>query len=348
MRKHYLDNLRTMVILLLFLYHTFMIWNNFGSKFYIWGGNNAFLSSCIVLVSSWLMPLLFVIAGISARYSLQKRSTMTFIKERIIRLLIPLLFGIILLIPLQTYFARKFFYDCSDNIWEHYAYFFTHCSDLNGYDGMFSFGHLWFILYLLFISLLTLPLFRLVSLKKVEKFVNNANINFIFLLFLPIVLCHYIGNFGGQSIGKYTLLYLIGYFVFTDKIIDRLLDIKRIVLPMFLISETVLVISYFKFQTYDDIFVNFVGWIGILACIILGKLFLDKANQITNYFRKSSFSIYLLHQTILVIIGYYSLMLMKHIVLEVLVIILGSFVVTVLFYEIIHRIPILKKIIGVR
>lgn len=40
MRKHYLDNIRTIVILLLFPYHTFMIWNNFGTKFYIWGGNN--------------------------------------------------------------------------------------------------------------------------------------------------------------------------------------------------------------------------------------------------------------------------------------------------------------------
>ena len=83
MRKHYLDNIRTIVILLLFPYHTFMIWNNFGTKFYIWGGNNNVLSSLIVLVSSWIMPVLFVIAGMSARYSLEKRNIREFVKERI-------------------------------------------------------------------------------------------------------------------------------------------------------------------------------------------------------------------------------------------------------------------------
>ncbi len=35
-RKHYIDNLRNLAILLLFPVHTFMIWNNFGSRFYIW------------------------------------------------------------------------------------------------------------------------------------------------------------------------------------------------------------------------------------------------------------------------------------------------------------------------
>ncbi len=39
MRKHYLDNLRTIMILL-FPVHTFMIWNNYGEKFYVWGGEN--------------------------------------------------------------------------------------------------------------------------------------------------------------------------------------------------------------------------------------------------------------------------------------------------------------------
>ena len=67
MRKHYLDNIRTITILLLFPYHTFMIWNNFGPKFYIWGGNNIVLSSVIVSLSPWLMPVLFVIAGMSAK-----------------------------------------------------------------------------------------------------------------------------------------------------------------------------------------------------------------------------------------------------------------------------------------
>lgn len=63
-RKHYIDNLRNLTILLLFPVHTFMIWNNFGSRFYIWQGECKILSTLIVLVNPWFMPILFVLAGI--------------------------------------------------------------------------------------------------------------------------------------------------------------------------------------------------------------------------------------------------------------------------------------------
>ena len=65
-RKYYIDNLRNLTILLLFPVHTFMIWNDFGSRFYIWLGENKILSTLIVLINPWFMPLLFVLAGMSA------------------------------------------------------------------------------------------------------------------------------------------------------------------------------------------------------------------------------------------------------------------------------------------
>ena len=80
-RKHYIDNLRNLTILLLFPVHTFMIWNNFGSRFYIWQGESKILSTLIVLVNPWFMPILFVLAGMSARYALQKRTTKEFIMQ---------------------------------------------------------------------------------------------------------------------------------------------------------------------------------------------------------------------------------------------------------------------------
>lgn len=88
-RKHYIDNLRNLTILLLFPVHTFMIWNDFGSHFYIWQGESKILSTLIVLVNPWFMPLLFVLAGMSARYALEKRTNKEFILQRISKLLIP-------------------------------------------------------------------------------------------------------------------------------------------------------------------------------------------------------------------------------------------------------------------
>jgi len=348
MRKQYLDNIRIIAILLLFPYHTLMIWNNFGLKFYIWAGGNNILSSLLILVSAWLMPVLFVIAGISSRYSLEKRNMKQFIKERIEKLLIPFISGLILFIPFQTLYARKFFFNYNGEILENLSYFFTHFSDLNGYDGMFTFGHLWFLLYLFVITLITLLITEKLPFDKVNPKINKINIVGTVLLFIPIFVFYHIGNFDGQSIGKYIVLYLLGYYLFSDDFIEKLVKYKGIILSLFGISQLLLVVLYFKYSYYGDLLVNFVGWLGILSCIIVGKLFLNQENNITNYFKKASFPIYILHQTFLVIIGYYALMVLDNMVLQMNVIMFGGLIISILVYEIISRIPIFKKVIGVR
>ncbi len=156
MRKYYLDNLRNFTILLLFPVHTFMIWNDFGLKFYVWGGENRVISTLIVLINPWFMPLLFAIAGISARYSLKKRTILEFCVERVNRLLIPFVAGMVLLVPVQTFYARKFFFGYEGGIIENMKYFFTHVTDFTGYDGGITPGQLWFILFLFLISLVSL------------------------------------------------------------------------------------------------------------------------------------------------------------------------------------------------
>ena len=105
---------------------------------------------------------------------------------------------------------------------------------------------------------------------------------------------------------------------------------------------------YALYGYYGDLFVNFVGWLGILSCIIIGRLFMNKENKITKYFKKSAFPIYILHQTVLVIIGFYTFKMLDNIYLQVCTIIFGSFIVTVVLYEVISKIPVVKKIIGVR
>ena len=173
MRKHYVDNLRNLTILLLFPVHTFMIWNDFGSRFYIWQGENRILSTLIVFVNPWFMPLLFVLAGASARYALQKRTTKEFVRQRIHKLLIPFLCGMIFLVPFQTLYARKYFDHYTGGVLDNWKYFFTHLTDFSGYDGAFTPGHLWFILFLFIISMIALVLFHFVSYEKLAVMVER-------------------------------------------------------------------------------------------------------------------------------------------------------------------------------
>lgn len=82
-RKHYIDNLRWMAILLLFPFHTAQIWSGGEySGFYIWSNTNNVLYAFSTAVYPWYMAFLFAIAGISCKYALQKRTGKQFIMER--------------------------------------------------------------------------------------------------------------------------------------------------------------------------------------------------------------------------------------------------------------------------
>ncbi len=348
MRKHYIDNLRTIMILLLFPVHTFMIWNNYGTKFYVWFGENRLLSSLIVLVNPWFMSVLFVIAGMCARYSLEKRGTKKFLTERFSKLFVPLVFGIILLIPIQTLYARKFFDGYNGSILDNCRYFFTHFTDLSGYDGCFTPGHLWFILFLFIISVLGLLAEKLAPYEKVSAKLKKIKALQMILLFVPVWISYYVGNFGGYSLGKDLMLYLLGYYLFNDENIEKILKCKNVILPLFILSQAALAILYFKYKYYGDLLVNFVSWMGVLACIITGRMLLDRENRVLNYLKGASFTIYILHQSILVAVGYYTLTTINNTFMQVIVILSLSFILTVALYEIIKRIPVLRKIIGCR
>ena len=82
MRKHYIDNLKWMIILVLIPYHAGMAFNAWGEPNYIMLDSDKLISSFLVFFSPWFMPLLFLLAGTNTSYSIQKRGTTTYLKDR--------------------------------------------------------------------------------------------------------------------------------------------------------------------------------------------------------------------------------------------------------------------------
>ena len=84
MRKHWIDNLRWMTVLLVLLYHVFYFYNNKG----VFGGIGGFGDGpqyqdvVMYILYPWFMPMLFILAGISARYALQKHPAREWFKAR--------------------------------------------------------------------------------------------------------------------------------------------------------------------------------------------------------------------------------------------------------------------------
>ncbi len=337
MRRYDLDYLRTLVILLLFPVHTFMIWNSFGEKYYIWDKANQALSTLIVLVNPWMMPLLFVIAGISAKYSLQKRSPSQFLRERFRRLMIPFLIGLILLIPLQTLMARKYFFGYTGGIIENICYFFTHVSDFSGNDGCFSPGHLWFLLYLFIISLIALVIIHYMNLKQWSDKLRKLSFYQIILLFIPIWLFYYLGNIGGYSLGKYLILYLIGYYILSeDEILSCCKEKRNYLMIMFAAGEIILGVLFYRFSYYGDGLVHLVGWLGVLACMTMAQRIQYHPGKSIGFFNRQSFSIYYYHMPILIIWAYIVLTYLSAWNLSVLLILFGSFLLTMVWVMVIH------------
>jgi hypothetical protein len=83
-RKYFIDNLRWITVLLLFPFHTFIIYNTFGEENYIKGIGNIYLTNINASFWPWFMPLLFVLAGISSRQNGRILPVMTADSRRVI------------------------------------------------------------------------------------------------------------------------------------------------------------------------------------------------------------------------------------------------------------------------
>ena len=349
MRKYFLDNLRWIIILLLFPFHTFRIYDIF-EDFYIKGASNLIMSDFIVLVGFWFMSLLFVIAGISTYYSLKNRTYKEYLKERVFRLFIPFITGLVLLVPVQTFFAEKFHFGFNGSYFSQLITFFTKFGDLTGYTGGFTPGHLWFILYLFIISLSAVLVIMLYKNSSIKLDFDKIGIIKIIPLFLIVLIMSPI-LIGSESLGAYFALFILAYLLLSsDKIQGDLEKNKWYLITIFLVSSAInlIIYPYWGSGIFYDCFIVFLSWMAILSLLGLGKKYLNFHNKWTDYFTKASYSIYIFHQTWIVVVAYYTLLLTSSVPLQVIIILSGSFILTIISYEIVKRTKLTRFLFGIK
>jgi glucan biosynthesis protein C len=154
-RRHDLDWLRIMAVLLLIPFHSARVFDVF-DVFYVKNGvrSGGLSWGVIAFLEPWQMPLLFVLAGAATWLALARRSAGGYVSERAKRLLIPLLFGLAVIVPPQAYLARAFRgrgFSLAD--------YWGFRGEVGDYTGAWTMGHLWFIAYLLVFSVVALPVF---------------------------------------------------------------------------------------------------------------------------------------------------------------------------------------------
>ncbi len=349
MRKYFIDNIRWLAILLLFPYHVARIFDTY-EIFYVKGNTTPVFNWIITLCNPWFMPLLFVLAGASTYYALQKRTKAQYLKERFSKLFIPLVAGILLVVPIQTYYAERLHNNFTGGYFAQYILFFTKETDLSGYYGGFSPTHLWFIFYLFLISAVALPFIDIINKLKNSLPIKNVPVLFLPALFILPLILYPVINISGKSIGENLGWFFLGYFVLTMEEVELKLEKTR--WYVFFVAA-LLNLAILKFNAFSESEVLWIilkylcGWVTILAILGLGKRFLNFRNSLTAYFTSASFAIYIFHQSVIVAVGYYIIQFNVGAYAQYVLIMVVSFILTVATYEVCKRIGILRYLFGI-
>lgn len=353
-RKNYIDNIRFVSILLLVPFHALQLYcTGPHGGYYVSVEENVLLHSISDFIFPSYMSMLFLLAGVSASYALSRRTTGEFIKERISKLLIPLIAGIILYIPVMSFIADRYFNGYTGSYFEHYGVFFTRFTDLSGYDGGFTPGHLWFLLFLFVIVVITLPLMKLIDFA-VRKRKKSFTVGYPFLLLIGILLwpTYDILNFGGKSLLQYLMLYLLGFYLFRkDSVMEVVEKHRYISLALWIVTDLLYVFTFEVYQLdgfYITLLYILAGWFGILAVLGVAKHSFSGANRVTRYLTGISFLFYELHMVVLVVIAYFVVQHTANTALVITSVTVLSYAATFALCGIIRRIPVVRKLFGLR
>ena len=355
MRKVYIDHLRWMVILLLIPYHAAMAFNCWGEPNYIFFYANRPVSCVVVFFAPFLMPLMFLLAGMSAYYSLQKRSVRQYLAERVRRLLIPLLFCTLTIAPVMSYLADRFQGGYTGNFLQHYSVFFTKFTDLTGADGGFSFGQFWFLLYLFVISAVGVLVIVLIPRGRGEA--RPLKLWGVILLGLPLPLLHALLSVGGKSFAEYFHVFLIGYYVFSDeRVTEQIERFGNVFLGIGLCACVVncYLVLWTSYGVLNSLVRAVAEWFMILALIAISKRYLDSdgkasVGKVNAYFRSRSVLFFAIHFVGVILTQYWLAgAFYENPFLLYFVPVILSYVLTFALCEIAFRIPPLAFLLGVK
>ena len=316
MRRHWIDNLRWATVLLVLLYHVIYFYNNKG----VIGGMGGFGDGpqyqdvVMYILYPWFMPLLFILAGISAKYALDRHSPREWFKMRTRKLLVPSTIGLFFIGAaigrINTMISPAV--DTIDPLPFGIKYMIWALSGT---------GPLWFIQDLWLFSIVLLIVRKMDSKGRFMTLCSHAGMTTVILMGLLFWLGHQTlimepdpaSAEGLWNLYKpifYLIPFLMGYFVFShDRVQD---DLGRSWIPLMLsssVSGVVLTMTGFGQDNTLPQYLcsplnNIYGWLMCLAMMGWFKACFDRTGRFAGYMTRSSYGIYIVHYSIIAVFGY--------------------------------------------
>lgn len=326
-RRHDLDWLRVIAIVLLLFFHSAMPY----VAEWDWHLKNEATSPLMMeinyFLSRWRMALLFLISGVGTAFALGFRPARGYLRERGLRLLVPLHFGILFIVPPQIYMERL----ADGASYPTYLHFWPSILQGRPYpEGNTSWHHLWFVGYLFLYSVAALPLFLYLRSERGRRVraVIEARLAgpALYLLGLPlgIVLATlYVRWSGPQNVvddwGH--LVYYFGFFVFGYLLAEaegawRWMEANRRT-SLLLALACIAAINYLRWNDVEpawgynpgnaalQLLQGFNAWFWVLAILGFGRRRLSFRNRLLDYAGEGIYPFYVLHQTVIVVIAFY-------------------------------------------
>jgi glucans biosynthesis protein C len=365
-RIHYIDWLRVLAVLLLFPFHVSRVFN-FGDPFYVKSVHQSMaLSYALGFIDRWHMPLLFVLAGASTYLALGRRSIGQYAGERVKRLFVPLVFGILVLMPPQTWVGAHFNSGSTASPWHYLAtgqFLRWNIQEAGDYYGGFGIGHLWFILFLFLMSLLALPFFAWVRGERGRLRVpawSRRLARPAWWLLPPVVLflAEALPEVAGKNFFYDLVFFLLGFIVISDDAFAHAAQRHRWVE----ISAGVLLCAAFiaTGQFRDSMpdpspqlaAANILGmlgvWLTIMGLLGMGEHHLDRPSPALSYLAEASYPVYILHQSVIVVAAFWIVALPLAGVLQWAILFVAAVALTFGLYEVVRRVPAFRFLFGMR
>jgi peptidoglycan/LPS O-acetylase OafA/YrhL len=343
-RRYDIDWLRIIAIALLIVYHI-------GIGFQPWGVLIGFIQNeesltsiwpVMAMLNIWRIPLLFFVSGMGVCFAMRKRSWEQLLGERTRRILLPLIFGSVLIVPVHLL------------IWQQY------------YNQDFSYqpstGHLWFLANIFIYVLILLPLFSYlkkhedagISRRIKKAFSTPVGLLLILLFFIIEVLIinpesfeTYFDNIHGFILGF--LAFLFGFLiVFTGN--DTWNILKKWKLLFLAISLILYLCRWLVFDFSPPILLYPIesnSW--IFAAFGFAYQYLNKPSKALGYLSQAAYPVYIIHMIFIYLGSFLLFPLNIHEWIKLFILILFTFLACFLAYEfLIKRVKLFRPLFGLK
>jgi len=381
-RWYWLDWLRVFAIGAIFLFHS-----SAPFSYFPWDVMNSTPSLGFtffgLFILGWVMPLFFVISGISTYFSLARRTASQFAMERVRRLALPFVVGLLIVLPVDAYyhavstgaFVGGFAQFISG---PYFTGFFPFTFNLSPtfFAGPDQGIYLWYLFWLFIFSIVTVQFFKWLAkkenLSKVSKLHALCNRRGgVLLLAVPIVLVNIaaippyfihpslVSGYGGWKLPTYLTFFITAFLlacnpqfgesVEKNRIPAVLLGIVTSILAIgtFLIAESVpggTASHYLSVSTFQALS----GWCWVVAILGFGRKHLSFNHKFLRASNELVLPFYVLHQSVIVAIAYYVVGWNIMTIEKFLLILFASFPIILALLYPISKFNVLRFLFGMR